>query len=66
MVDFVCVVELSGFLGEFRDIGWRRGFGFWVVVLLCSCGVMGGEIEGDLVVKSFFSLLFSACFHVCN
>ena len=32
LVDFVCVVEVECFLGEVGGVGWRRGFGFWVLI----------------------------------
>lgn len=63
MVDLVCVVELSVFPGGVSGVGWRRGFGFgfWLLWLLSSCGVIGGEIEGDLLFRVLFFPFVFVC-----
>jgi hypothetical protein len=63
LVDLVCVVELSVFWGGVSGVGWRRGFGFGFLLwwLLSSCGVIGGEIEGDLLFRVLLFFLVFLC-----
>ena len=63
MVDFVCVVEVECFLGEVGGVGWRRGFGFWVLINVVSESnrVIGGGIERDLLFRVFPVFFLCSC-----
>lgn len=60
-LDFVCVDELSVFLASLEASVEGKGLDFGFLLLLSSCGAIGGDIEGGMLVRNSLSLLVFMC-----